>query len=233
MSRTLAVIPLRGSLVSKTRLTPIFRTQQRQRLVWAMLDHVVSATQASGVVDEIVIVTRDAEAVANHVEVDDTIRILAQPSDLEGLNGALEFGRTWAGEQGFDALLLVPGDLPMISATDVQAIVSHAEDVVIAPDCHGDGTNAMLLRLAAVRAAEETAGERFRFMMGMWSSSNHRAAAEQIGLSCAVLALSGLELDLDTPDDWERLPEPLRGRYLAIAEDAMVTTAGHQSMRDT
>lgn len=232
MSRTVAIIPLRGSLISKTRLTTIFNTPQRQRLVWAMLNHVVSMIRESGVVDEIAVVTRDADAVSGHLESSDRCTILMQPTDSEGLNGALEFGRAWAEYRGFDAILVMPGDLPMVADSDVQTILGSEEAVVIAPDRRGDGTNAMLLHLASIRKAEKNAGQRFCFTMGERSSSRHAQAATRLGLSCACLALPGLELDVDTPDDWERLPEPLRGRYLAIAEGAdRANIAGNRTMR--
>lgn len=233
MSRSVAVIPIRGSIVSKTRLTPLFHTPQRQRLVWAMLDHVVTTIWASRAVDGIVIVTRDADAVRAHLKALVYCTTLTQPPGFEGLNGAMEYGRGWAQDHGFDSLLLLPADLPIIAPSDVESIVATRSSLVIAPDWHRDGTNAMFLRLAEVRHAEETAGERFCFMMGQRSFARHAEAARRLGLSCAAVHLPELELDLDTPDDWERMPAPLRERYLAIMEGAVTSVSGHRSMRNS
>ena len=44
-----------------------------------------------------------------------------------------------------DRVLLVPGDCPSLDPGEVSALLARTEPVVIVPDRHGQGTNALLL----------------------------------------------------------------------------------------
>ena len=66
-----------------------------------------------------------------------------------------------------------------------------APDVVIVPDRHGTGTNALLLRPPTAIAPAFGPGSRER----------HQSAAEAAGVDHAVVRLPSLELDVDTPED--------------------------------
>ena len=46
---------------------------------------------------------------------------------------------------GADRALLVPGDCPALDPGEVSALLAHTAPVVIVPDRHGTGTNALLL----------------------------------------------------------------------------------------
>jgi len=95
--------------------------------------------------------------------------------DGERLNEGLEQGRTWALAAGAEALLIVLGDLPPLARTDVAALLELADrpDVaVFAPDRHGTGTNALLLRPP----------DALPFAFGVGSLARHRAPAAACGL---------------------------------------------------
>jgi 2-phospho-L-lactate guanylyltransferase len=178
-----------------------------------MLRRTVCAVEASSAVDHVLIVTREQDAVRQHLPVSPGVTVLPQGPDWIGLNGALELGRTWAIANGFDAMLVLPGDLPAIDAQEIARLAESSATVTIAPDRHRAGTNALLLRLGP------DAGRRFAFAFGDDSYQQHTDEARRLGVRLEHLHLRGVELDLDTPDDWQRLPIAMREHLLAAMEE--------------
>jgi 2-phospho-L-lactate/phosphoenolpyruvate guanylyltransferase len=215
VTRTLLVIPYRGSIGAKSRLSPIFSEHQRARLAVSMLRRTLSVVDASGVVAHTLIVTADPDHVRGQVAITERRSVLKQSPDRLGLNVALDLGREWAIAHGFTAMLVLPGDLPTISAADVRALTCGSVPVVVAPDRHRAGTNALLLHLRA----KDAAGHRFVFSFGQHSARRHEAEASRLGLDAETLHLRGVAFDLDTPDDWRELPVAERGRLLAAMAD--------------
>jgi 2-phospho-L-lactate guanylyltransferase len=213
------VLPFRGVQGAKTRIAPVFTERQRARLAVSMLHQTLDAVDSSGVVDHALIVTREPEDVLDHVSITERRSVLRQPPDDIGLNAALDLGRDWAISHGFDAMLVLPGDLPTISASDVQDIVRASALIAIVPDRHHAGTNALLLRLCATERAENEGGRRFAFSFGNQSYRRHAEEAERLGLEIETLNLRGVAFDLDTPDDWHLLPIATRERLLAAMAD--------------
>lgn len=214
MTATLVVIPFRGSRGAKSRLGPLFSERQRARLAWAMLRRTVRAAEASNAVDHILIVTHEPEAVRLQLPMSADVTVLPQGQDRIGLNGALEHGRDWAVAHGFSAMLVLPGDLPAIDDHEIARLAGAAAMVVIAPDRHRAGTNALLLRLGI------DGGRRFVFAFGDDSYRRHTDEARRLDMSPEHLNLRGVALDLDTPDDWQRLPIATREHLLAALEDS-------------
>ncbi len=66
---------------------------------------------------------------------------------------------------------------------------------MLGPDRRGEGTNALLLRLAG-------RGPEFTFAFGDGSLAKHLEEARRLGLVAAVHDAPGIAFDLDTPDDW-------------------------------
>src|SRR5690606_422821 len=86
--------------------------------------------------------------------------------------------------------------------------------VVIAPDRHGRGTNALMLRLRAGQSRpdvpldpDEQSGPVFRFQFGPGSYVLHRAEAERLGFDVATANMPGTALDLDTPADLDEMEQ--------------------------
>ena len=125
---------------------------------------------------------------------------------VEGaLNEGLDEGAAWAEAGGADGILVVPGDLPAVSAGELGRVVRAAVAVLaervaagsppnaivaIVPDRGGTGTNVLLVAPPGAIA----------FQFGEGSRAAHAAAARRAG--AAYVELGGpLGLDLDTPDD--------------------------------
>jgi 2-phospho-L-lactate guanylyltransferase len=105
-----------------------------------------------------------------------------------GLNPELEAARA---SLGAVPLLVIHADLPLVAVADIVALLERAEQhgVAIAPDRHGEGTNAVAI-----------ARGDFRFAFGLGSYALHHA---QAGDAAQVDRL-GLALDCDTPDDLDQ-----------------------------
>ena len=112
-----------------------------------------------------------------------------------GLNSAIDAGRAWALERGADAVLSLFADLPLLAADDVRRLVDYPQPVVLGADRRGEGTNALLLRLAPP-------GCEFRFAFGEGSLTRHLTEAHRLGLEAVRLNTQGFAFDLDTPEDW-------------------------------
>lgn len=200
------VVPIRSFREGKTRLAAILTGDQRATLLRRTASRVVCTLAASQIVDTVLVVSPEREVLDWAGEMGKRVLPLPQPAEQAGLNGAIEAARQWALERDADALLSLFADLPLLSTVDVRALVREPAPVVLGADRRGEGTNAMLLRLAGE-------GETFRFAFGPGSLEKHRAEAARLGLPSHVVMAPGVGFDLDTPADWDeyRRLEPAAG----------------------
>jgi 2-phospho-L-lactate guanylyltransferase len=100
-------------------------------------------------------------------------------------------------EQRMDALLVVLPDLPLVTASDIAELIAQStpRSVVLAPDRHGQGTNALLARPA----------DALPFAFGEGSFDRHRAAAQHAQLAVHEYRAQGTAFDVDIPDDMNTL----------------------------
>ena len=209
LGRLVAVIPVRTLEGAKSRLGGVLDAEERQDLVRLLLERTIAAASLVAQVASILVVSPDP-----------AILELAQRSGAEplrqrgeGLNEGLEQAVAHAIATGATAVLVLAADLPSISDTSIGEIVETAAAaasvgraiVVVVPDRHGRGTNAMLLSPPDV----------IRFAFGTDSREAHEAAARAV--DALSLEVDGpLSLDLDLPEDLtlaeERgLLDPARG----------------------
>ena len=121
------------------------------------------------------------------------------------------------GEVTTSRLLIVPGDLSAVTPDDLGAMLAAGDaagtpSVVLAPDRHGRGTNALLLDPSdAIEPA-----------FGGGSREGHAWLARCAGIPyLEVTGRSGLEHDLDMPEDL-LLAEALRGETPRAEETTSV-----------
>ena len=201
--RTLAILPIKSFGAAKQRLSGLLGSGSRQALAQAMFLDVLASLRRVPGIDAVAVVTanRDAETAARR----NGVHILPDP-DEAGQSSAARIGIRHGLELGFERVLLVPGDTPLIEAGEVEAMLARAEQdgtaVVIVPDRHGAGTNALLI------APPDAMDPSF----GLDSLERHRGIAEQSGLRHRVEPVSSLMLDVDTPDDLRELSASLGER---------------------
>jgi 2-phospho-L-lactate guanylyltransferase len=202
--RTLAILPIKSFRASKQRLSGLLGRGSRQALAQAMFLDVLAALRRVRGIDAIAVVTADyaAESAARN----EGVHLLFDPHEV-GQSEAVSIGIRHGLDLGFERVLLVPGDTPLIEPGEVAAMLERAEreatGAVIVPDRHGAGTNALLLSPPDAIAPA----------FGEGSLERHRsAAAASAGLTYRVEAIPSLTLDVDTPDDLGLLSEALEER---------------------
>jgi 2-phospho-L-lactate guanylyltransferase len=182
------LIPIKELDKAKARLSAVLDDAARRDLVLAMLRDVIAAATACPGLDGACIVTRDTEALAIAAEAG--AEGLAEPGELnEALTSAAEKLRV----RGAIRLLVLAADLPLADATSIAAALETNADIVVVPSRDG-GTNALACAPGAID-----------FQFGPDSAQKHLAAAATAGLRALSLDLPRLALDIDTPDDLDRL----------------------------
>jgi 2-phospho-L-lactate/phosphoenolpyruvate guanylyltransferase len=184
-----ALIAIKQRVRCKTRLSETLTSTARLQLVRSMLAAVLSAAGAARTVRQIVVVSPERDTVPADVPV-----IVDTGEDL---NSALTEAHRVLLEFGWREVVILPADLPTITAADIDGL-THAGRIggfAIAPDTAGSGTNALCL--VSARA--------FRFQFGLGSQRLHLREAERMGLSPQVVRLPGLQFDVDSPADLSRL----------------------------
>lgn len=212
MSRTIAIVPIRGRLSGKSRLAPLFSDAERACIIERMAWHVVSTIQSIEVVDLTVIVSREGPFTFAEPVPGSAVHSIVQPDHVIGLNGALDVGRNWAREHGADRLLVMSADLPLLEPDDVLELLDRQAPVVLAPDRWCRGTNALML--GESNRTSNGVMDRFAFQFGSSSLMDHVAGASRLGVAADTVSAPGTGFDLDTPDDWCRLPGHVHHRLL-------------------
>ena len=188
-----AVVPVKNLGNAKQRLAGVLDQPTRTTLFRAMLEDVLEALAGATSLAGILLVTRDEEAIALAERY--RAECLIEPEN-RGHTAAVEFGAGVLAARSAGALLQVPGDIPCVTADEIEAVVdAHgpAPAVTIAPSRDYRGSNAVLCSPPDV----------FPFRFGDDSFHPHLDAARAIGIEPTVVERAGIGLDIDTPDDLE------------------------------
>jgi 2-phospho-L-lactate guanylyltransferase len=185
--RTVAILPVKRFEHAKQRLT----VPGRSALAATMAAEVMRALAGAASLDAVLVVTADARAVGLARSLG--FEVVPEPR-LEGHVAAARLGVARAVALGAERVLLVPGDCPLLAAADVDALLGrHAgAGVVVVPDRHGSGTNALLLEPPGAIVPAFGPGSRAR----------HERLAAEAGVRCAVDEVAALAYDVDTAEDY-------------------------------
>ncbi|HEX6584961.1 MAG TPA: 2-phospho-L-lactate guanylyltransferase [Thermoleophilaceae bacterium] len=185
--------------VAKQRLADMLGAGSRQALAQAMFSDVLGTLRRVPELDEIAVVTGDraAQAAASGARV-----TVLHDGAQSGQSNATLIGIRYALDAGYDRAVLVPGDTPLLEPGELTGLINGTRAVVVVPDRHGTGTNALVL--SPPDAIEPS--------FGPDSFARHLAAAEAAGVPHRVEEVPGLALDVDTPGDLAELAAALEGR---------------------
>jgi 2-phospho-L-lactate/phosphoenolpyruvate guanylyltransferase len=192
--RTLAVLPVKSFGQAKQRLREEVSPQLRASLAEAMVSDVLDALGRSECIDEVLVVTAGSRP--REIASARGARVIADRES--GHNDAAALGIAAAIERGAERVLLVPGDCPALDPEELDALLRRpavSPSVVIVPDRHGTGTNALLL------APPEVMPPSF----GPGSCARHTEHARARRVHCEVVEVPTLAFDVDTPEDLEAL----------------------------
>ena len=188
------LVPVKNSSSAKQRLAAALDQPSRTELAHAMLHDVLSTLQEWTKRPQVAVVTSDPYAVklANYYK----FSVIPDP-DNPGETGAIEMATSMCVERGAAFTLVIPADIPLIQAWELEEILERApaEGSVLVPAGDGRGTNAAFRRPANL----------FPLRFGNDSFKPHYAAAQATGKPCVVLNLPGIAVDVDTPEDLRQL----------------------------
>lgn len=202
-----AIIPVKPLQHSKMRLAHLLTAAQRAELIAEFLTRTLAALRQTPVLSNILIVTNDID-----------VQVLAQQHGAQilpertpqGLNMAVRRGVKAATGAGASAILILPADLPFVTAQDVQqmlALLPEQENgqgngrwlMAICSDTAQQGTNALLLSPPTP----------FNFHYGPGSYHLHLQEARCRSRTIYTPTISGFQFDLDTEADWQHYQQTI------------------------
>jgi len=198
-----AIVPVKPLRYGKSRLAGILTQEERADLNRQMLVHTVDTLKAIPEIDQILVISRDQAALA--LARDHGARTV-QENGASELNLALSRATIIARSNITRGVLVVPADLPLITPEDVRAMMACADSppvVVVAPDRHHRGTNALLISPVGL----------IEYDFGPGSFQRHCERTLRKGARLEICELPSLALDVDLPEDLELVGDGLATEY--------------------
>ena len=188
-----AIVPLKTLEVAKQRLASLLVPSERRDLMLAMARDVLAALCQSTALTGILLVSRTPEedALAQSFS---TERFAESPD--ADLPGALTQASNHLMEHfGARGVMVIPEDVPLIQATEVDQLLAGHDRVTVVPDSDNLGTNCLILSPPDV----------IGFVFDGKSFKPHVNAAFDQGLTPQIAPTRGFSLDIDTTDDLRHL----------------------------
>ncbi len=184
-----AIIPVKPLHRAKSRLARALKAPTRAALVRSIFSRTLDVIAQVERIDGVIVVSRDLTI----LELARQRNAIALAESESGLNSAITQAAQWAAKHHARAVIVIPVDLPLITAADLDAVIDRAEEercVVIAPDRHEDGTNVLLVQPAGcdpvcvwrfIVQRPSRAGNRTRDQRSRISLANHRVRHRRAG----------------------------------------------------
>ncbi|GAB4503370.1 MAG: hypothetical protein Fur0043_03620 [Anaerolineales bacterium] len=190
-----AIVPVKPLARGKSRLAGMLSDDERARLNENLLNHTLETLSSLKELEQILVVSGDPHVLTiarRHGA--RTVREDGQPH----LNTALARATVVAKVHATRGVLILPADLPLLSQADILSLIERAINppvVIIAPDRHGKGTNALLMSPPGL----------IQYDFGEDSFQRHCERAQKAGARLEIVSLPSLSLDLDWPEDLEAI----------------------------
>lgn len=198
-----AIVPVKPLHRGKSRLAGVLTQDEREDLNRRLLAHTLDTLKAIPEIDQVLVTSRDTAALALARE--HGARTVQESGALH-LNIALARATIVAQNYVTRGVLVVPADLPLITPEDVHAMLERAKDppvVMVVPDRHQKGTNALLVCPAGL----------IEYDFGPGSFQHHCERARQAGARLEIFELPSLALDVDLPEDLDMVEQELGAIY--------------------
>jgi 2-phospho-L-lactate/phosphoenolpyruvate guanylyltransferase len=192
--RGILLIPFKSLAAAKQRLAEALDADQRSQLAEAMLRDVMGAAiSVKGRID-VALVTGDvrAQAIAKELGF-----LVIEDTRNESETAAIEMATEWCEQHGYDTTIVVPADIPLIAAEELQSVLdaAPANGAVFVPAYDRRGSNCILRRPASI----------IPLRFGNDSFLPHCEAMKKTGKELIILEMSGIGLDIDNPHELDLL----------------------------
>jgi 2-phospho-L-lactate guanylyltransferase len=190
-----ALVPVKPLRRGKSRLAEILSEDERTQLNHQLYQQTIHVLKQVDEISDILVVSRDSDVLTEARDLG--VRTVTENGSPE-LNNALRRASLFSKAFSPEGVLIVPADLPLITAQDVSGFLSQRSDapmIVISPDRRGEGTNMLFVSPADL----------LTFSFGQVSFETHCRLAEGRGAQVRVFHNERIALDLDIPEDYELL----------------------------
>ena len=189
MTKDFAIIPVKGLVESKSRLSRSLSSEDKKKLIIALLEDVLTAVRESQLFSRVLVVSPDPNVEKEANLSDGTF--LHQEG--QGLNAGIRQSTLFAMREKASSVAVLLADIPMLEPRDVKELYSlggTAQKVVLVPSLKG-GTNVMVREPPNIIAPA----------YGRWSFSNHLRSAQKTGFAVYSISNPRLSFDVDTLED--------------------------------
>lgn len=188
-----AIVPVKPLRRGKSRLSSVLGLEARTALNHYLLSNTLEILSKIPEIEHSLVISRDPEALTIAREYGArTVQEQGSPQ----LNIALTRATMVALSHSVQGILIIPADLPLLTAEDIQEVIKRAENppvVVVTPDRHQRGTNALLVSPPGL----------IQYEFGQSSFQKHCASAERAGARLEICTRKSVALDIDLPEDLE------------------------------
>jgi len=192
-----ALIPVKGFRNAKQRLSPRLDVADRELLAEVMFRDVLKQVlRARGLV-ETYVVTGDSRV----AEIASSLGAQLIREEVErGETDAVDFARRELKQLKREAVLIVPGDMPLVRSADIEEVLAQVPEgaggpfALLVPSHDRMGTNALLLAPPDI----------IKLRFGYDSFTYHMSQLSGQGLPLRFIENERLALDIDEPKDLER-----------------------------
>jgi 2-phospho-L-lactate/phosphoenolpyruvate guanylyltransferase len=192
-----ALIPVKGFTNAKQRLSPLLDGADRELLAEAMFRDVLKQVlKAQGLAETFVVTGDDRVAeIATRLGAQ-----LIREKAERGETDAVDFARLELKQLGREAVLIIPGDLPLVRSGDIEAVLAQIPNgaslpfALLVPSHDGMGTNALLLAPPDI----------IKLRFGYDSFSYHTSQVSAQGLPVRFIENEHIALDIDEPKDLQQ-----------------------------
>jgi 2-phospho-L-lactate guanylyltransferase len=192
-----ALIPVKGFCNAKQRLSPLLGAAEREVLAETMFRDVLREVRlARGLAGTFVVTGDDKVAEIAKTFSAAVIRERAESGETDAVN----FARAQLKQAGCEAVLILPGDMPLVRSADIEEVLAQAPAgasppfALLVPSHDRMGTNALLLAPPDI----------LKLRFGYDSFSFHMSQVAAHGLPLRFIDNERIALDIDEPKDLQR-----------------------------
>lgn len=189
------IIPVKTFSNAKTRLD--LPSEKIEELCKVMLEEILQTVSISPHIEKTIIVTKEEKAIQIAEKFN---AIIIRDEKEESVNGAVALADKYLLENGFDASIVFPQDIPYIKTQDIDFMLNYKAPpnfAIIVPSRRFDGTNALVrmpIDLMETHYDED-------------SYKIHMNTAKEHTLNVAMVFVKRIMWDVDNAEDLEFLLE--------------------------
>jgi len=208
--RTGAIVPVKTFSKAKTRLNLSY--EKTEDLCKIMLEEVLQTISQSDIMEKITVVSKDESA----FKIGKKFGVVEIYDEKEqGVNSAVAMADKYFLDEGFDATIVFPQDVPLMKTEDIQALYDFQMPdrcVLVVPSRRFDGTNALFRSPVNIM---ETHYDEDSYKIHLTTANNKYAKS-------ALVLIRRIMLDVDEPEDLQTILKYSKPSISKILEDLLI-----------